>query len=55
MRGWSFKWCSGAQKEACSETFWWLVQEFSKVDQLVETVEPEILGEISDTPCNHVH
>ena len=32
-----------------------LMQEFSKVDQMVETSEPEILGEISDTPCNHVH
>lgn len=31
------------------------VQEFSKVDQLLETSEPEILGEITDTPCNHLH
>jgi hypothetical protein len=31
------------------------VQDFSKVDQLVEIGEPEILGEISDTPCDHLH
>jgi len=31
------------------------VQDFSEVDQMVEISEPEVLGEISDTPCNHLH